>query len=356
MKNTKIQLLVGILLSCIFLYIALRPVQFSDLIQSLKTFNWLWSLPYIAISWLGFYLRAVRWKYLIAPAKKLTANRLFSPLVAGFGLNNLLPARLGEFVRAYILFKKDGVPFMTGIGTVVIERLFDMLMLLALLPIALSNTNIPDSFVLAYGGFNISGAMITQAAQKLAIFCGILFIGAVVLLIPQVRVFFEAIINRLPLCPASVKQLFIRIIHAFSDGLSCLKTPASWAAVIFYSIAIWLVCAASFQVLSYGFGSFSMTFSQASAVMVITCLAIILPAAPGFWGLFELGIMFGMLVLNIVPDTDAGKATALAYGFVNHILVYATIIPAGLFCLYHEKLTIKDVTSAKTEISEEDNS
>jgi len=110
MKNTKVQFVIGLVLTVFFLYIAFRNVSFADLLDSLRKFNWWIAIPYLIVAWLGFYFRAVRWKYLLLPTKTFTSSRLFSPLVAGFGLNNLFPARLGEFARAYILSKNDQVP------------------------------------------------------------------------------------------------------------------------------------------------------------------------------------------------------------------------------------------------------
>ena len=348
MKNTKLQFFVGLLLTLIFLYIALRPVNFSDLLAALRSFNWFWCLPFLAIIWLGFWLRVVRWKYILLPTKKFSSSTLFSPLIAGFGLNNLFPARLGEFARAYILYRKSDVPFITGLGTVVIERLFDMLLLLFFLVVALSNTNIPPDFQLKYGSFSISGSTITMLSHKLTILCVIVLICAVLFLIPQVRQLFEMIISKSVFLKQKYRDILLKLLHSFSDGLQSLKSPSAWFGIVFYSFGTWLCCGFSFYILSFGFNGFTLTFSQAIAVMVITSIAIILPAAPGFWGLHELGTMFGLLVLNILPNTPEGRADALAYAFINHFLNYASIVPAGLICLWHVKINVKDISQAKS--------
>ncbi len=354
MKNTKVQFVIGLVLTVFFLYIAFRNVSFADLLDSLRKFNWWIAIPYLIVAWLGFYFRAVRWKYLLLPTKTFTSSRLFSPLVAGFGLNNLFPARLGEFARAYILSKNDQVPFMTGLGTVIIERLFDMLMLLALLPVALFSTEIPHDFNLSYSSFSISGAMLSTLIKQLTVFFVVLFILAFTFLIPQVRNFYEWSVTKLVFIPIKYRQLLIRLFHSFTDGLQTLKTPKTWFAVIFYSAAVWIACGASYYILVFGFDNLSMSFSQSIAVMVITCLAIILPAAPGFWGLMELGIMFGLLVLSIVPNDEIGRSQALAYAFMNHFLVYVTIVVAGLYYLWREQIKITDINQAKGNANSDD--
>lgn len=90
----------------------------------------------------------------------------------------------------------------------------------------------------------------------------------------------------------------------------------------------------------YGFaGMEAMTITEATALMVITCLAILIPAAPGYWGLMELGIKFGMVILAI--DTNASRI--MAYALIMHALQYFPITGVGLYCLWKSQITVSEI-------------
>ncbi|MCX7717011.1 MAG: flippase-like domain-containing protein, partial [Candidatus Sumerlaeaceae bacterium] len=86
---------------------------------------------------------------------------------------------------------------------------------------------------------------------------------------------------------------------------------------------------------------------RGTAIMVITCFAILIPAAPGYWGLMQIGIIFGMFLLNV----ETNYPRALAYALVLHSLQYFPIVAVGMFCLYREHVSLSEVTHARQDQS-----
>src|SRR5690606_27952397 len=101
MKNPRIQLAFGIVISVVFLYLALRGVDPQSLWEAMRNFNWWWAIPFVGLTLLSMWVRAWRWRYFLLPTANLSTCQLWHPMMAGFAINGLLPARLGEFARAY---------------------------------------------------------------------------------------------------------------------------------------------------------------------------------------------------------------------------------------------------------------
>ena len=133
----KKKFIIGLLVSLVFLYLAFRKVDFSELWSALKGANYWYILPNIVLVILSMWMRAYRWKFMIHPIKKVGLGRLFSTVMIGFMANNVLPARLGEFVRAYSLGAKENISKSATFATIVIERIFDGFAILFILWLSL---------------------------------------------------------------------------------------------------------------------------------------------------------------------------------------------------------------------------
>ncbi|MCX7717012.1 MAG: flippase-like domain-containing protein, partial [Candidatus Sumerlaeaceae bacterium] len=257
-RNRKVQLGIGLLLSALFLYLALRPVSLPDLAQALQTVNWLWAIPVVGITFLSMYLRAVRWRWLMRPEGNFTAGRLFGPMMAGFGINSIFPGRLGEFARAYILARGERLSAAAVFATIVVERIFDSVVLLVLLPVALASTRIDPGFTISYGQFTVTHADIEGLAHKLAVMCGVLSIGAVLMMWGPSRRLVQGVIARVPLVPRHLRDALVRLLDNFARGFASLRDARSWVVVTLQTVAIWLTVGWSFQVMAYGFEGMSM--------------------------------------------------------------------------------------------------
>ena len=123
--------LIGVGVSLILLLVLLYQVDLSEVGEALTSANYLYLAPSIALYFVAVYFRAVRWRYLLSPLKVLRVGRLYTVVVIGYMANNLLPARLGELVRAYYLARREPINASSALGTVAVERVYDGMTLLA---------------------------------------------------------------------------------------------------------------------------------------------------------------------------------------------------------------------------------
>jgi hypothetical protein len=125
-------LIFGILISLVLLWLLFRDINFDSLIGTLKDANYWWLIPNVALIVLTMYQRAWRWHFMVAPIKKVPFSKLLAATCIGFMANNVLPLRLGEFVRAYSLASQDrGITKSASLATIFVERMvFDLVALL----------------------------------------------------------------------------------------------------------------------------------------------------------------------------------------------------------------------------------
>src|SRR5207248_11281752 len=139
----RLSRVVGLSLTIVFLVLALQRVDLAAFGDELRHLNYIWLIPSGACTLLGYGLRTVRWRVILSGAARAPLRTLFPVLIMGFATNNLLPGRLGEFWRAYLLARKRNVRKTLALASVVVERVFDGLTLIALLAIVSINIQLP---------------------------------------------------------------------------------------------------------------------------------------------------------------------------------------------------------------------
>src|SRR5512136_1810601 len=129
MKSWKFWL--GVLISAACLYWALQGKDFAGLWQALQNAQYLWLVPGVAVYFVGVWVRSWRWHYLLRPLKKIPTRTMFPIVCIGYMGNNIYPARAGEVLRAVILKDRQGVPVSASLATIIVERIFDGVVMLA---------------------------------------------------------------------------------------------------------------------------------------------------------------------------------------------------------------------------------
>src|SRR5574338_1513198 len=126
----KWQFWVGVLISVVFVWLSLRGLRLTDFWDAVKGANYWWLLPGIAVYFVGVWIRAWRWHYLLGPIKKIPTRTMFPITTIGYMGNNIYPARAGEVLRAVILKRKEGVAISASLATIIVERIFDGVVML----------------------------------------------------------------------------------------------------------------------------------------------------------------------------------------------------------------------------------
>jgi hypothetical protein len=288
-------------------------------------------LPFSAGATLGGYLlRTARWRLILAPAQLLPVRTLYGPLMIGFMANNLLPARMGEFVRAYSLNRVAGTPKTLALSTVVLERVFDGLTLVAVLPVL--------ALVGALPAFGAPLAYIAGALFALAALGAWLIISHEALARRLVRTLTSRV-------PGALSELAERKTQSFADGLRSLRRPRTLLAIAGLSATVWACEALSYYLLLLGFGAalgLAAALPAAFFMTVVINLGIMIPSAPGYVGTFEGAGVSALAPFGVAPER------ALALTIVSHAVQWLLVTGIGTALLARAGLSLRGVAVERT--------
>jgi uncharacterized protein (TIRG00374 family) len=354
MKNkTGISLILGLALSMLALYLAFRNVPFSDLLTYIESINYVWIIPAVAASLISFALRAYRWKIILEPAGRIGFWQSFHPLMIGFMINCILPGRVGEVARPAILKKKENFPFSTGLASVAAERLFDVSMLIILFAVLIGTIKIDPNLDISFGKYHLNKALLVAVGKGtfkllLLLIVGIILVGskktrhginAVILWMPQAFFFVgpeakKKIKNR-------ICEPLVNFVDNFSTGFMLIKYPAKMCACVGLSIVIWILAAFSYYLMSLGCPGIELSFIEITATMIILCFFIALPSVPGYWGIWEAGGVFALLLFGVSSKDAAG------FTLINHAVQVFPVIIVGLISAILTSVNIWQVSYEK---------
>ncbi|MCP4401395.1 MAG: flippase-like domain-containing protein, partial [bacterium] len=166
----KLKFWLGILISIVCLYFVFRNIEVDKVLETMRSVNYFYLVLAAVLQVSTIVLRAERWKYLLAPIKKLTFKHLLPATMIGFMANNVLPARAGEFIRAYVIGKKENISKTTSFATIIIERVFDMITMLGFLVIILLFVKFPQQTGSGTGSSLISFERLQIVGSLAAVF------------------------------------------------------------------------------------------------------------------------------------------------------------------------------------------
>ena len=330
----------GILLSAAFLYFAFHGIEWDKVAANVRQAN----LALLALSAVAatciFPLRARRWKPILEPIDPdIPFSRLWSAPAIGMMINNVVPARAGEFARAYALSRSTPkVPFPAAFASLAVDRLFDAVVVFGLMFGAMLDPAFPS-------GVEFGGRPIAQyAAVGVAIIVVVLVAMYGLILFPgRVLSLYELVARRLaPRLEARGRDALLGLAH----GLSVLRTPRHFAAVLAWTVLHWLTNAFAFW-LAFRAVGITAPFNAALFLQGIIAVGVAVPQAPGFFGAFE---GFGKVGLGIY-GIPADQAITWAIGF--HFLSYVPITVIGAWYFVRAGLSMGDLGGAERAVTEE---
>jgi glycosyltransferase 2 family protein len=336
-KKLVISLFIGIVLSGIACYLAFRNVPFGELMRYLGDINYMWMLVAMFVGIVTFFLRTWRWQIILSTSVRVGFKQAFHPLMIGFMMNCLLPGRVGEVARPVILKKQSGVAFTVGMATVVVERLFDAILLLSFFAVVLGVVNIDPELDIAYGGYHLTAATLEKLGSGFLRLTVVLLAGIVGLSITAIRIFFERMLLKVPalffFCgdgfktgiEKSVILPLIGVMQNVASGFGLVRQPYKVVLCLLLSFLIWFLSAVAIYMMSLGAPGIGLSFLEMATVMIIICFFIFLPSVPGFWGLWEAGGIFALTLFGVSHSDAAGFTLA------NHAAQLFPVIVVGLF-------------------------
>lgn len=316
---------IGLLGSATFLGLLFYKADPAKVIEALHGANYWWLAPAVGVYFASVWVRAIRYRYIVRSVRTLAPAALFPVLIIGYMANNLLPARAGELVRAYVLGEKHDVPKMAALGTVAVERLFDGLTLLGFLALT----------VLVLGG---SGLLMDLMLISVPIFAVALAIFTAALAAPDGT---ERLVDRLSrLLPPRFHERAYDLACSFVEGLRSLRHPDSFAWVMVTSITAWLLEAVVYLLVGHAFG-LGAGFGYYMMAVGAGNLAITAPSSQGGIGPFE------FFVKAVFIGAGASEGVAAAYSFAVHAVIIIPATVLGLYYLWSMKLSLGGLRRAE---------
>jgi uncharacterized protein (TIRG00374 family) len=331
------QFWVGVAISLIFLYLALRGLRLNELGEAFKQANYWWVIPGVIVYFIGVWARAWRWHYLLKPLKSIPTTKLFPTVTIGYFGNNILPARAGELLRAIVLKKDEDVPISASLATIIIERVFDGVVMLGFVFV-----NLPELALLTTSS-GFVGDIRSLAIIGTVIFIGVLLAFLAAAMFP-VRA--QAAIRRVTtrLAPQRYQEKTLGLSDRFLGGLGALRSPRGVLMVFVTSVVIWLLETGKYWFVMHAF-PFKVSFFTLMLMNGIVNLATTIPSAPGYVGTFDAP---GIAVLQAY---SVPKATAAAYTLALHIALWFPItVLGGYFMLKKGIDWSEELEKAKAEV------
>lgn len=330
MKN-KVNLLLGLAVGALFIWLALRGTDIEGVKASFKAANYRYLIPVVLLSVLVQIVRSYRWGVIVEPLEKIDQRTLFYITSVGFMAITLLPVRMGEFVRPYLISRKSTVKLGSSVATIVVERIFDLLTLMILLLFVLTTVDLPEW-------------VLKTAYSILLIIIPVLFL--LIFLAVKREISAKGIDRILVKLPHTISVRLMKLFHSFLDGLQILPDWKKTVYLSSLSLAIWCLIGLVTYILFASFASMSqLPLAAAYAVLIITALGVALPTAPGFIGNYHFSCVLGLTLFSI-PKTDA-----LTFAIVLHFIQLSVVIVLGLVCLPFIKVPLSSLFKGDGQIN-----
>ena len=315
----------GIVISIALLALLFRSVDPAEILRAFRGIDGIWLVPAVAFTFLSYIMRAVRWKYLLSPLKQTSFSNLVSATLIGYMANNLLPARLGELVRAYVLGEREGIGTGAVVATLVIDRLADGFTVLLLLVTAVFTLRLPPGSEAAQQGL-VAGGYITLGLYLVVVVFLVLLrrntMGTIRLLEQLLRPF-----------PGKIAEKVIPFLGAFIDGARITPHWRERLALVASSLVIWAFAVLPIHCVLRAFG-LNFPIPVSLFIMVLLVFAVMVPASPGFVGTYHAACVYGLLALGV------RREMALSVAIVIHGINFFPVIVVGLLCLWRENLSL----------------
>ncbi|MEO8448740.1 MAG: lysylphosphatidylglycerol synthase transmembrane domain-containing protein [Gemmatimonadota bacterium] len=323
---------VGIAITVALLAWTLKGVSFSEVIERARTAHPVPIIIAVLLATFTFVLRMFRWRLLLRSDQDqpIPYRSLWHAIAIGFMANNLLPLRAGEFLRAYSINRLEPVRLTSALSSLVVERLLDAIVVVALLLISLTTAGIPADATIA-------GIKMSAVASRGAILCAILLVAVLSVLFFPLQA--EALIRKVIPAKALADRL-VTIVEGIRQGLASLSSPRRIIGAVLWSFAVWLVNCLAFYVAFAAF-DIQVGFSGAMLMQSILVFGIATPSTPGFFGVFE-GV-----IKAILSTFGVAAGPAVSYGLTYHITTYIPITLLGLWSLTQTPIDLKAARQTK---------
>lgn len=354
LSKKNILFILSIIASIVCTWLFIRNIDWLLLKNALRDANYWFIIPTLILTLLVYVIRAIRWRGLLSHIKSISVINLLSVTSIGFMANNILPARVGEVLRPFILTKKENIKFSTSFATVIVERIFDMLgliiftvVVIALLPHP-SDTH-HNTFAQASASHvsAVKESIIPSLKKWTEIFAavGVLTVAGIFFVVMKPDFFKKILSNLCSFLPHKLRDKVLGLYESFIYGLKILEDKKQTVWILVLSLFIWFLGGAEIYLLGFSF-HMHLPFVGACLVAVCLALAVALPQAPGYIGVFHIAVLKSLHIFGI--ETTAAQSYAIVLWAIS--ILPSTIM--GFLFLWREGIAFREVVKLEEEIAE----
>lgn len=326
-------LALGLAVSAVFLFIGLRGLELEEVWADMKQVRIGWLIIGALVYFLAVWGRTWRWHYLLRSLKPVSLKALFPVVVIGYMGNNLYPFRAGEVIRAYVLKRNEDVSITASLATIVIERVFDGLVMLIFVFVALPFADFKADWL-----------------RDIVFLSTMFFWGAFVVFLvmalrpEQMRHWYTWMFDRV--LPGKLATTAQGLADHFMSGLENLRHPRDLLMTLVSSVFIWLTETTKYWFVMHAF-DFEVSFFVLMVMTAVVNLATTLPSSPGYVGTFDTP---GIKTLTAY---GVRETVAASYTLVLHAALWLPITVLGVFYLYRQGLGWRDFSKAQEVVVEQ---
>ncbi len=330
----------GVAVSAVLIWWVLRDVDLVLVWSEVREANWWLLAAAVAVATSGFVTRALRWRVFLHPIDPgTTLSNRFAAVCIGFAVNNLLPARVGEFARAWSISRLEPVTVSGSVGSLVVERFLDAVAIFVLLGLAILHPSFPATATL--GGQPLDAALV-----GVLVLLGLLF-SFLFLLLAFPRAVINGTDRLLAMLPGRPHEFLRDLVHSFLVGLESLRSPRLLLAGLAWSLAIWAWNGVSFWLAFSAFG-IDQGYMTALFVQAVIAFGVAVPSAPGYFGTFHAAAVIGLHEVYGVAE----EAT-LAFAFGYHLGGFFPVTFLGLWYAGRLGISLADLGHAEEAVESE---
>jgi uncharacterized protein (TIRG00374 family) len=326
--NRAVKLIASLLVTLAFTWWAFRNADWASQVSSLKSANYLWVLPYFVVLTLVHVARTLRWGCLLSGMERVPFRKLNEASGIGFMMLLVLPFRLGEFARPFLIAQRSSIRRSAAMTSVVLERITDG-MLVALVMrgmLFFVPTEVPELRYVTLG----ANLMFAVFGGGLAFLLFALWHQARA--VHLVRITVGRVVPRLA-------DKMADIVDTFVGAMRQLPDRRQMVGFFIYTLVYWGLNGAGMALLSRAFG-LNLTLFQAYVVMCVLVVGIMIPAAPGMLGTFQAAVTVGLSLFLPAPVVNGG---GLAYTNVMWLCQTVQQIGFGVLLMSLGHLSFKDI-------------
>jgi len=313
---------IGLAVSVGALFLAFRGLHWAEVGEAVADANYGLLVLALVILLAALYLRALRWGVLFHPRRGMRVGNLLGTMNVGYAVNNILPLRVGELARAYVIGEVENVSAAQALSTIVIERTLDTITVVAMLMVTLPFIDAPGW------------------ARGPAVFVGLGFLGLAVLLatLSAARERAMGLVGwAVRFLPERSRRRTEQAVDAAIEGFAVLRQPAVMAQAAAWSVASWLLSAVVMFVVLRAL-DLELPFTAGLFVMAAVSLGMVVPSSPGYIGVFH-----AIAIASLVNVFDVDRNGAASFALVQHAIIYLMPIVIAAVFLWRERRTWQQV-------------